>query len=255
MIRPNNIVVFVPVYNPKIFHYKIYKSFLENDFSLFLQINSSVSKKINFKIDKLKLLGAHINNLNKNIGISKPLNLLIEGKSTETSHVFFLDQDTFINVNLFINFINKKSTLIINNSLMYLYNNSKNSQLFITNSGSLINLNKLKFKFNIRYFVELIDYWLVVKLYEEGSSVLKVKVDFLNHEIFQEKMNKIFKYEYKSYSTTRFIEIFKNTFFMSIEIVFSLKLNFIMKFTFLTNLLKNLFNISFQFFISKIHIK
>ena len=255
MTSLNKIIVFVPIYSPKNFHFEIYKSILKRGLSLFLQINSSLSKNNNLKLCELKLLGATVNNENKNIGISRALNFLITENQNKFSHLFFLDQDTFLNVKLFVVFLEKETSLINKYSLVNVNNNPKNSQIFITNSGSLINLNKIKFKFNDKYFVELIDYWLVVEIYERKLSIFKTKVDFLNHEIFQEKMNTFYNYQYKNYSNRRYLEILKNTNLLIFQVFLSKKLDYKIKYIFLKTLSINLISISLQFLITKINLK
>ena len=111
-------------------------------------------------------------------------------------------------------------------------------------------IKKINFQFDTSYFVELIDYWLVVKLKEENIKFCTHRVDFIDHQNFQQELKSFLGLKFKFYSKNRIIEIISNSIGLIKYIVKSNKLNFNLKTIFIYNITKNLIKILNHFFLN-----
>ena len=126
---------------------------------------------------------------------------------------------------------------------MYLYNKIK-PKAFFTNSGAIFNTSLANISINKFYFVELVDYFLLVKILENHLPYIFVETNSIDH--YAEQNNISPNSGRKYYPLIRKKEVFISSSLLLFKVLFSHKLRFNQKSKLTSLIIKNLINICFK---------
>jgi hypothetical protein len=246
-----SIIFFIPLFNPRDILVEQYRSILDFGHSIVFYKNSKINDSL---LRELKLFkNCFVSGNETNDGISISLNNTLTNFK-EYDFLFFLDQDTIFNIYQFnIYFLNNHNVLT-KQPLTYFYNSVK-IPFLITNSGSLFNLKKFDLTINEKYYVEFIDYWIYLRLLSRNNKVLKIPINFIDHESNQNDVNSFIGFKVKSYTSSRIKEIIRNGFLLLKEVLFEMKFStFSYKLkvvkTLILEILMSIFNFLFSSFLT-----
>lgn len=237
-MNKKDIIVTTILYNPNTIFESVYQDLLESGYRLDIWCNSNLSDDHKTIMSRLKYKGAKIYEHYENYGLQKIFNSYLKTKQNKI--LFFLDQDTLINPKLFDDFIDQNIQRFEAKFLIYGYSKKK-PQFFFTNSGCFFNLNFDNITIPKKFFVELIDYFLMFKILEKKLSYEYREVEFIDHYSFQNDIDD--STGKKKYSRKRKKEIIKSTIVLSRLVLFSRDLTWYIRMKLLYHTILNTLNI------------
>jgi rhamnosyltransferase len=204
---------------------------LSIDLYVFVYTNSLLNENFNAKLTELEKQYSKLVVLGnfKNIGLSKSYNIICnEALSYKLFSILLLDQDTIIDIeNLLIfindNFINSftlESNLCLNIAHGYKQKKTNIINEIFTNSGTIISLNlfsKIGY-FDDRFFVELVDYEFFYRLLYNKIIFSKIFgtgiIDHVSNQGLTKRSFLFINFKIKVYPKRRIFEFYKNSYIL-----------------------------------------
>lgn len=237
-MNSKNVIITTVLYQPIIIFHDTYLKLINLGYSLEIWCNSILNDEVLEKLNHLELHGAKVYRHYENQGLRNVINFYFKKKCEH--FLFFIDQDTKINPELFDEFLQKNREVLNSNFLTYSFNKQK-PKFFFTNSGSFFNLKESVISVPNYFFVELVDYFILFKILEKKLNYIFIEVDFIDHYGFQNNISA--NTGKKIYSFKRKNEVLISSLLLCFMVLISTKLNLKHKMKLLYHTFKNTINI------------